>query len=90
MSPRGYATVQPDSDGRSNRPAIAGRVRQAGAEFDADMTADPLATGGLLDRHAARGASQRRARRGLVAGLKLVGSRGFSRAKANSGGATTD
>ncbi|MGH6793616.1 MAG: hypothetical protein ACREDH_00050 [Methylocella sp.] len=52
------------------------------------MTVNPLATGGLLDRRAACGASLGRGRSGLVAGLKLGGPRGFAKAKANSGGAT--
>jgi hypothetical protein len=90
MVARRCAVVHADSDGRSHRPAIAGRFRQAGAEFDADMTVNPLATGGFLDRCAACGASLGRARNGLVAGLKLVGSRGFAKAKASSGGATAD
>jgi hypothetical protein len=54
------------------------------------MTVNPIATGGFLDRCAACGASLRRARSGRVAGLKLVGSRGFAKAKASSGGATAD
>jgi hypothetical protein len=90
MAARLCTIVQPDSDGRSHRPAIAGRVRHAGTEFDADMTANPLATGGFLDRRTACGASLRRARSGLVAGLKLVGPRRFAKAKANSGDATAD
>jgi hypothetical protein len=90
MVARRGAVVHADSDGRSHRPAIAGRVRQAGAEFDANMTVNPIATGGFLDRCAACGASLRRARSGRVAGLKLVGSRGFAKAKASSGGATAD
>ena len=52
------------------------------------MTVNPLATGGFFDRRAACGASLSRARSGLVAGLNLVGPRGFAKAKANSGGAT--
>ncbi|MGH6813987.1 MAG: hypothetical protein ACREDM_17165, partial [Methylocella sp.] len=87
------ALVQADSDGRRARPTVAGRVRHAGAEFDADMTVNALATGGFLDRRDSRlkrAASLGRARCGLVAGLKLVGPRGFARAKANSGGATAD
>jgi len=90
MAARLCAVVQADSDGRSHRPAIAGCVRHTGAEFDADMTVNPLATGGFLDRRAAWGASLSRARSGLVAGLKLAGPRGFAKAKANSGGATAD
>jgi hypothetical protein len=54
------------------------------------MAADPLVTGGFLDRRAAGGASIRRARSGLVAGLHIVGPREFAGAKANSGGATAD
>ncbi|MGH6830251.1 MAG: hypothetical protein ACREDG_03765 [Methylocella sp.] len=54
------------------------------------MTVNPLATGDFLDRRATYGASLRRARSGLVAGLKLVGRRGFAKAKANGGGATAD
>jgi hypothetical protein len=54
------------------------------------MTVNPLATGGFLDRRAVCGASLRRTRSGLVAGLKLVGPRGFGKAKASSGGATAD
>jgi hypothetical protein len=81
------ALVHADGHGRSPGPAVSGRVRQAGAEFDAKMTADPLASGGFRDRRAC-GASFGRARRGLVAGLQLAGPRGFAKAKANSGGAT--
>jgi hypothetical protein len=81
--------VQADSDGRSSRPAVAGRVRHARAEFDADMTVNPLATGDFRDRRDARASLSRR-RSGLVAGLKLVGPRGFAKAKANGGGATAD
>jgi hypothetical protein len=54
------------------------------------MTANPLATGGFLDRRAACRASLCRARSGPVAGLQVAGLRGFARAKANSGGATAD
>jgi hypothetical protein len=90
MAARLRAIAHADCDGRSSRPAVAGRVRDAGAEFDADTAADPLANGGFLDRRAACGASLGRARRGLVTGLKLVGPRRFSRPKANSGGATAD
>jgi hypothetical protein len=89
MAARLCALVQADSDRRSPRPVVAGRVRHTGAEFDADMTVNPLATGGFRDRRDAR-ASLSRARSGLVAGLNLVGPRGFVRAKANSGGATAD
>ena len=84
------AIVQADSDGRSSRPAVAGRVGHAGAEFNADTTADPLATGDFLDRRAACGASLGRARSGFVAGLKLAGPRGFAKTNANGGGATAD
>src|SRR5437016_12558420 len=73
MAARLCAIIQADSDGRSSRPAVAGRVRHPGAKFDADMTVNPLATGSFLDRRAACGASLSRARRGLVAGLKLAG-----------------
>ncbi|MGB6177315.1 MAG: hypothetical protein WBF43_13500 [Methylocella sp.] len=90
MAARLCAIVQADSDGRSSRTAVAGRVRHAGAEFDADMTVNPLATGGFLDRRAACGASLGRARSGRVAGLNLVRPRGFAKAKASSGGATAD
>jgi len=89
MAARFCAIVQADSDGRRDRPAVAGRIRHAGPEFDADMTVNPLATGGFLARRDAR-ASLGRARSGLVAGLKLVGPSGFAKAKANSGGATAD
>lgn len=85
--------VQADSDGRRPRPTVAGCVRHTRAEFDAEMTADPFATGSFLDRRNARlkrGASLRCARRGLITGLKLAGPRGFAKAKANSGGATGD
>ncbi|MGA7385402.1 MAG: hypothetical protein WBW81_12130 [Methylocella sp.] len=54
------------------------------------MTVNPLATGGFRDRRGACGASFRRARSGLVAGLKLAGARGFAKGKANGGGATAD
>lgn len=93
MAARWRALVQADSNGRRHRPAVAGRVRHAGAEFDADMTADPLATGSFRYRRNARlkhGASLILARRRLVAGLKLASSRGFAKSKANSGGATDD
>ncbi len=89
MAARLCAVVQADSDGRSPAPAVAGRVRDAGAEFDADMAADPLATGGLLDRPDAR-ASLIRVRNCQIAGLKLAGPCGVAKAKANSGGATAD
>jgi hypothetical protein len=90
MAARLCAIVQADSDRRSPRPCVAGRIRHTRAEFDADMTANPLTTGGFLDRRAACGASLSRARSGLVVGLALVGPRGFAKAKANSGGATAD
>jgi hypothetical protein len=88
MAARLRSVVQADCDGRSSRPAVSGRVRHAGAGFDADMTADQFATGGFRATRGACGASLSRARSGLVAGLKLVGPRGFAKAKANSGGAT--
>jgi hypothetical protein len=90
MVARRCAIVQADRDGRSYWPAVARRVRHTGAEFDADMTVNPLATGGFLDRRAACGASLGCARSGPVAGLKLVRPRGFAKANANGGGATAD
>ncbi|HEX3496958.1 MAG TPA: hypothetical protein VHT02_07270 [Methylocella sp.] len=54
------------------------------------MTINPLAAGDFRDRRDARGASLTRTRSGLVAGSKLVGPRRFTRAKANSRGATAD
>jgi len=89
MAARLCAIIQADSDGRSSRPAVAGRVRHARAEFDAEMTVNPLAAGDFRDRRDARGASLARTRSSLIAGSKLVGPR-RTRAEANSRGATAD
>lgn len=90
MTARLCALVKPHRDGRSRGPTVAGLVRYAGAELDADMATDPFATGGFRGPRAAFGASLVRARSGLAARLKLVRPRGFAKANANSGGATAD
>jgi hypothetical protein len=91
MRSRWRAVVQTNGDGRSLGPTISGRVRQTRTQIDADMATDPFATGGIRSRDARlkRGASLIPARC-LIAGMKLVGLRGFTKAKANGGGAATN
>ncbi len=86
------AVIQTNSDGRSPRLAVAGRIWQTRTHADTDMAADPLTTGGILGRGARLMpcASLIPASDCLIAGLKFVGPRGFAQAKAYGGGATTN
>lgn len=90
MGSRSCAIVHADRNGRSPRPAGGGHVRYAGADFNADMAADPLASSGLRGRGDFPGASRMRVRNYLIAGMKIASPRGFAKPKANSGGTTAD